>query len=332
MSDSIFTYNPNSLLGNNDSMTVKSNDHKLDSLCNRYEEMHSPSTEYTEAAESNFCEQNELVEPTKGDIKSEGIFCDNTSYSARFLQEVSTFEPLIEPTLQLSFDWEANSQIKPYTQGKKISWEEAPLTVSRKESTEAESECEVEEEEPELEGWTDKRDKVLKNLAPKCKYDWKKIAKKFNDNEKSNFTPLVLKQKYKNLTKVSIPLRVKFSHQEDLMIAKYFEVYGCDWAQMATHFTDRTAMMLKNRYYSHIRKRNLLSSMLMEVKDNNEVGAVSNDGEDQEDGNEGIQLVTEDSQGIVFRKFSYSNFNNIFFEFENELNTELYDKITANSI
>jgi len=51
------------------------------------------------------------------------------------------------------------------------------------------------------------------------------------------------------------------------MIAKYFEKYGSNWGQMAGHFKDRTAIMLKNRYYSFIRKRDLLSSLLEEVKD-----------------------------------------------------------------
>jgi hypothetical protein len=51
------------------------------------------------------------------------------------------------------------------------------------------------------------------------------------------------------------------------MIAKYFEKYGSNWGQMATHFQDRTAIMLKNRYYSFIRKRDLLSELLQEVKE-----------------------------------------------------------------
>lgn len=317
MSYSLFTYTPTSLISNELTMTVKHNDSKLDSLSNRYEEMHSPSTEYTEVPEGNFGEQSELADNTKN-------FDENLGYSAKFIQELATFEPLIK----YSFDFEENTQVKSYMSAKKDSFEEAPVALSRKESTEAESEGEVEvEEEEELEGWTDKKDKLLKNLAPKCKYDWKKIAKKFNDTEKSNFTPLVLKQKYKNLTKVSIPLRVKFTHQEDLMIAKYFDVYGCDWAQMATHFADRTAMMLKNRYYSHIRKRNLLSTMLTEVNEGKE-DVESSQEEATEENGEGMQLAVEDNQGIAFRKFSYSSFNNIFYEFDNELNAELHDRIT----
>ena len=35
---------------------------------------------------------------------------------------------------------------------------------------------------------------------------------------------------------------------------------------MAQYFPDRNAIMLKNRYYSHIRKNNLLESLLNELK------------------------------------------------------------------
>lgn len=190
---------------------------------------------------------------------------------------------------------------------------------------------------PELKDWSEKKDKVLKNLAAKCKYDWKKIAKKFNTNEKTEFTPLELKQKYKDLTKVAIPLRVKFSHQEDLQIAKYFEIYGCDWAQISTFFTDRTPMMLKNRYYSHIRKRNLLSSMLDELKDDTESLSTQEEEvvapaliqvqpqiiENEDEDDDSFKFFFERSDGIFFRKFSATNF----FDLENAIPNELFDKI-----
>ena len=97
------------------------------------------------------------------------------------------------------------------------------------------------EENEEISNWCERKDKILKTLASKCKYDWKKIAKKFNAGEQTNLTPLALKQKYKELSRVSIPLRVKFTHQEDLLIAKYFETYGCDWTAIASHFVDRNS-------------------------------------------------------------------------------------------
>jgi len=112
--------------------------------------------------------------------------------------------------------------------------------------------------------WSEEKDQLLLKLGTQYKCDWKKIAKRFNHKK---ITPHFLKTRYKELTCAPLQRRIKFSHKEDLMIAKYFEKYGSNWAQMAAHFNDRTAIMLKNRYYSFIRKRELLESMINEVKD-----------------------------------------------------------------
>ena len=45
------------------------------------------------------------------------------------------------------------------------------------------------------------------------------------------------------------------------MIVKYFKLYEYDWEKMATHFSRRTPIMLKNRYYAHIRKRELTDEL-----------------------------------------------------------------------
>jgi len=185
------------------------------------------------------------------------------SDSSRFYEVISSFEPIIELSHQIDYNFKIAFTNEFILQNEFKA--ENPVILETPQSADHSSHEEtssmneeVEEDESETyEGkkWNEKKDKILKSLAAKCKYDWKKIAKKFNANENTEMTPADLKQKYKELTKVSIPLRVKFTHQEDLMIAKYFNIYGCDWTQIATHFTDRTAMMLKNRYYSHIRKK-----------------------------------------------------------------------------
>ena len=73
--------------------------------------------------------------------------------------------------------------------------------------------------------------------------------------------------RYKELVTDSSVKRVRFTHEEDLLIAKYFNKYGNDWSKIAIHFNNRTPTMLKNRYYSHIRKRNLLDELLSEADD-----------------------------------------------------------------
>ena len=206
----------------------------------------------------------------------------------------------------------------------------APQISFAEESIEKEEKIDIENNE-EIKNWCERKDKILKNLASKCKYDWKKIAKKFNAGEQTSLTPLALKQKYKELSRVSIPLRVKFTHQEDLLIAKYFETYGCDWTAIASHFADRTAMMLKNRYYSFIRKRNLLQDMLEEVKETNEeaesVSAVPTQATEELQ-SEPFQFFAKNEEGPKVRRFSMTSFNPIVFEIENSLSCQLYDRIT----
>jgi len=118
-------------------------------------------------------------------------------------------------------------------------------------------------------GWCEDHEKLLRKLAVQYKFDWKKIAKKF-DNKK--YTPHFLKMRYKGYDEGPVPKRVKFSHEEDVLIAKYFDEYGVDWDKMVSHFPNRTAIMLKNRYYSHIRKHNMLDSLLEEAGKEEGVG------------------------------------------------------------
>ncbi len=112
--------------------------------------------------------------------------------------------------------------------------------------------------------WDKEKDHMLLKLGQQYKCDWKKVARRFNHKK---LTPHFLKTRYKELTCAPIQRRIKFNHKEDLMIVKYFDKYGSNWTQMATHFQDRTAIMLKNRYYSYIRKRELLEPLLNELKE-----------------------------------------------------------------
>lgn len=127
--------------------------------------------------------------------------------------------------------------------------------------------------------WSGEKDQMLLKLGAQYKCDWKKISKRFNNKK---VTPHFLKIRYKELTCAPLQRRVKFNHREDLMIAKYFDKYGSNWAQMATHFNNRTAIMLKNRYYSFIRKRELLDGLLAKVADIEKDNGRVDDMKDQE--------------------------------------------------
>jgi len=113
--------------------------------------------------------------------------------------------------------------------------------------------------------WDEEMDGLLLKLSAQYKCHWKRIAKKFNHKK---VTPSFIKMRYKELNFAApITRRIKFTHREDLMIAKYFDKFGSNWPQLAVFFPDRTAVMLKNRYYSFIRKKNMLDLLLCRVRE-----------------------------------------------------------------
>jgi len=115
--------------------------------------------------------------------------------------------------------------------------------------------------------WTGQDDSVLLKLADQYKNDWKKIAKRIITNNKKKVTPNFLKNRYKEVAGDQIKKGVKFTHHEDLLIAQLFQKYGTCWTQISTHFPDRTPVMIKNRYYSHIRRKGLLGDLVDEAND-----------------------------------------------------------------
>ena len=110
--------------------------------------------------------------------------------------------------------------------------------------------------------WTEENIKKLMEWADQLKQDWKRIAKKFRTK---HVTPTIVRNKYREIKYNEAPLREKFTHEEDLLIAKYYNIYGLQWKKIAEHLKARTHIMVKNRFYSHIKRNNLLESLLQEI-------------------------------------------------------------------
>jgi hypothetical protein len=117
-----------------------------------------------------------------------------------------------------------------------------------------------------LKEWGGSDDDQLMKLADQYKNDWKKIAKRITVNSKKKVTPNFLKNRYKEVAGDHIKKGVKFSHEEDLKIAELFNEHGTQWTKIAAHFVDRTPVMIKNRYYSHIRRKGLLCELSEEAR------------------------------------------------------------------
>ena len=110
--------------------------------------------------------------------------------------------------------------------------------------------------------WGTKHDLLLSKLVVEMKYDWKRIAKQFN---KKWITPRFVRDRYRAITEPLLPKKTRFTHDEDLQIVKYYTQYGSNWKAITNFLPGRTSTMIKNRFYSSIKKKNLIPSMLMEL-------------------------------------------------------------------
>jgi hypothetical protein len=115
--------------------------------------------------------------------------------------------------------------------------------------------------------WSEVEEKILKEIAIKYKLDWKRIAKRMFNLTNKNYPINFLKIRYKRSVSTDIlPARAKFSHEEDLQLVKFLGCYGKDWVKIAERLPRRSPIMVKNRYYSHINKKDLLQKLTEELE------------------------------------------------------------------
>jgi len=124
--------------------------------------------------------------------------------------------------------------------------------------------------------WTTEDDYYLRECVERYRNDWKKVFKEFKKRYKY-VTIAFLKAKYKTIKTNPFELRVRFTHDEDLLIARLVNSLGKKWDLMATYFPNRTPIMIKNRYYSYIKKRNIMKDLLAEAesKDTNSESVIT---------------------------------------------------------
>jgi hypothetical protein len=97
--------------------------------------------------------------------------------------------------------------------------------------------------------WTDEDDELLKQLVPKLKPDWKKIAQHFPGRPKS-----AVRRRWENRFDPDIK-KTAWTEAEDLMISTLLERIGPIWKDISQHLPGRPPDMIKNRYYGHIRRQ-----------------------------------------------------------------------------
>jgi len=115
---------------------------------------------------------------------------------------------------------------------------------------------------------------LLVELGIKYKSDWKRVAKRFFIIQKIKKTPGFLKKRFKELNK-TVTKGVRFTHEEDLLLSKCIVDYNRNWEKIVVEFPNRTIMMLRNRYYSFLKKNNVLNNLLKEQEKLTNNGAIS---------------------------------------------------------
>jgi hypothetical protein len=97
--------------------------------------------------------------------------------------------------------------------------------------------------------WTRSEDIQLVELVEKYGGDWQTISSIINNRDSEEIKERFEKKLDPNLK------RCKFQRVEDEMIIKLHEELGNQWNEIAKHFKDRNASMIKNRYYSFLKKK-----------------------------------------------------------------------------
>jgi hypothetical protein len=97
--------------------------------------------------------------------------------------------------------------------------------------------------------WSKEEDKLLLELVNKNGKNWESISKHFEGK-----TVKQLKERFTNKLDPGIN-RSRFTAEEDDLIISLFVKLGPKWGEITQNFPGRPDNMVKNRFYSYIRKR-----------------------------------------------------------------------------
>ena len=90
--------------------------------------------------------------------------------------------------------------------------------------------------------------------------NWDLIEKNFTD-----FTSEMLEERYYNKLDPKLK-RTKFTEEEDEKIITLYLKYGNKWKEISCYFPDRNANMIKNRFYSFLKKKNNINGFTLNDK------------------------------------------------------------------
>ena len=108
--------------------------------------------------------------------------------------------------------------------------------------------------------WEKDEDSTLLSLYEKYGKNWAAISK-----EMPHRTGKQIRDRFINGLDTRYK-RGKFSEEEDKMILKYHKKYGNKWSKIAKKMKTRTGDMIKNRFYSSLKKESINNKSLFQKK------------------------------------------------------------------
>jgi myb proto-oncogene protein len=117
--------------------------------------------------------------------------------------------------------------------------------------------------------WTKTEDRDVLDLVSKYGSNWSEIAKHVESRSGKQIRERFINKLNRDIN------RSKFTEEEDMKILKRWKELGPKWQQIAKESQGRSENMIKNRFYSHIKKKYLqntektiIENNSNEIKDN----------------------------------------------------------------
>lgn len=175
--------------------------------------------------------------------------------------------------------------------------------------------------------WTVDEDILLLNLIKRFGKNWSLISKYMSSRSGKQ-----IRDRYLNTLDPELN-KEKFTEEEDQMIIRYYSMYGTLWSKIAKYFKGRTGDMIKNRFYSSLRKRGSIKGRIEEssnhfdsVYGSGEInmlqkveGSINNSNEENEDYEEEDEEEFDEKSKEALQTDSYNN------NFHSSMNKNILD-------
>jgi hypothetical protein len=114
--------------------------------------------------------------------------------------------------------------------------------------------------------WTKQEDELLKEYGQKYDQNWSLISSLI-----PNRSGKQIRDRYLNTLKPGVN-KNKFSKEDDKILLEKYEEYGPKWSLISKHFINRTGDIIKNRFYSSLRKKVYKIDYLRQKRIRDEIG------------------------------------------------------------